>query len=159
MKKVANGIFGIYARAESIPLLETLRRAFTFLIPIFLIGAGTLVLQDFPVTAVREFIQTDAGGSIYSVLSLLYNITFGFAAVYLAFAIPFFDTAKANIHSTIRLAACICSLGCYLAFLDPDVLSGAKNARRLHEDVEHLPRNFDFAAFDPAVSALLQLHK
>ncbi len=126
MKKIANGIFGIYARAESIPLIATLRGAFTFLIPIFLIGASTLVLQDFPVTAVREFIQTAAGGSIYSVLSLLYNITFGFAAVYLAFAISFFDTAKTNIHSTIRLAACICSLGCYLAFLGPDVLSGAK---------------------------------
>ena len=126
MKKFANGIFGIYVRAESIPLLETLRRAFTFLVPVFLIGAGALVFQNFPVPAVREFIQTAAGGSLNSVLSLLYSITYGFSAVYLAIALSFFDTAKIKIHSSARLAACICALACYIVFLGPDVMNGEK---------------------------------
>lgn len=127
MKKFANSLFRIYIRAESIPLLETLRRAFTFLVPVFLIGAGALVLQNFPVTAAREFIQTAAGGSLNCVLSLLYSITYGFSAVYLAIALSFFDTARTKIHSSARLAAAVCALACYLISLGPDIINGEKS--------------------------------
>ena len=64
-------------------LLTSLKQTFLFLLPVFMIGAFSLSIESFPIKAVREFIASALNGKIKEILDLLYNATYGFAAVYL----------------------------------------------------------------------------
>lgn len=102
----------------------TIKEAFSFLTPVFLIGAFALAIRCFPVTAVREFIETALGGNIFSLLGALYSATYGFAAVYLVFILSYLNSRTENVHSDIRMISAISTTICYFASLGPDVLNG-----------------------------------
>lgn len=48
-----------------------IKQAFQSLIPIFMIGACALVVQNFPITVIIEFIQNALDGKIYNFFDLI----------------------------------------------------------------------------------------
>ena len=105
-------------------IFVTIKEAFSFLTPVFLIGAFALAIRCFPVTVVREFIETALGGKINDFLKVAYDATYGFAAVYLVIVLSYLDSRTQKVHDDIRTFAAISTVICYFAFLGPNVLSG-----------------------------------
>lgn len=123
-------IIGGRNESKKSPILGAIRRAFTFLIPVFVIGASAVALQKFPVEAVRYFIKNFAGGFIDEFLGVIYSTTYGFAAVYLVLSLSYCLSALSTDHNDIRMYAVLNSLACYFAFLGPTVLIDAVNVMR-----------------------------
>mgnify|MGYP002517495946 CR=1 FL=1 len=105
-------------------VLTSLRQAFQVLLPVFMVGAFSLSMMDFPVAAVRNFIGTALGGSIRAALELVYNATYGMAAVYLTLVLSHFESLRQRELKEIRMYAVVCAGICFFAFMGPDVYSG-----------------------------------
>lgn len=125
MDKLADKLFRLYVgNGGRHHVLASIRRAFSLLVPIFMIGACALTLQYFPIAAVRNFIAGALDGWIFEFLEIIYNATYGFAAVYLVLALSYEIAYSAKFHTDVRISASLTSLICYFAFLGPDVFSG-----------------------------------
>lgn len=94
-----------------------------FLMPVFMVGAFALCIEYFPVAGFRSFIEHEFGGIIKRILELLYNATYGFAAVYLVVALSYYESQKKQIHRDFRVFAVISSVACYFGFMGPDVFN------------------------------------
>lgn len=121
MKKISTVIGSCLSPEESHSVFASLRQSFMFLMPIFMIGAFALSLEYFPITAVREFIEYEFNGRIKQVLDLLYNATYGFAAIYLVMVLSYYESQRKQLHKDIRVFAILCSVACYFGFMGPDV--------------------------------------
>lgn len=115
-------LIGGRTESKKSPILGALRRAFIFLIPVFIIGASAVALQNFPVEAVRNFFKNFAGGFINEFLGVVCSATYGFTAVYLVLSLSYCLSALTTDHNDIRMYAVINSVTCYFAFLGPTVL-------------------------------------
>lgn len=115
-------IIGGSKESKKSPILGAIRRAFIFLIPVFIIGASAVALQNFPVSAVRNFFKNFAGGFIDEFLGVVCSATYGFTAVYLVLSLSYCLSALSTDHNDIRMYAVINSVTCYFAFLGPTVL-------------------------------------
>lgn len=102
----------------------TIKQAFLFLTPVFLIGACTLTVKYFPVEVVRTFVGTVWSGKLDEFLTIVYNVTYGFAAVYLVMTLSYLDALSEMVHNDVRIFSTISSTVCYFAFLGPEVLRG-----------------------------------
>lgn len=123
-------IIGGSKESKKSPILGAIRRAFIFLIPVFVIGASAVALKNFPVEAVRYFIKNFAGGFIDKFLGVIYSATYGFAAVYLVLSLSYCLSALSTDHNDIRMYAVLNSSACYFAFLGPTVLVDAAHVMR-----------------------------
>ena len=124
MSKLSDQIFNIYAEHEKASVLVSVKRAFSFLVPVFMIGACTLTIQNFPVPVIRDFVHTALNGHINEFLDVIYNATFGLSAVYLLVTLSYYMALSMAVHNDIRIFSTISSLVCYFAFLGPDVFAG-----------------------------------
>ena len=102
----------------------SLRLSFMLLLPVFLVGACALMLQSFPVAAIREWILTAGNGTVYEFLQLIYHATYEFAAVYLVIAMAYVESRAQTDLTDVRALAVISATACYFAFMGPDVHSG-----------------------------------
>ena len=125
MKKLRNTFNSIYQWTAKNSFFSSVRLSFLYLSPIFLLGAFSIVLQNFPIEAVRVFFATAIGGRINVFLQLLYNATYGFASVYLVIALSYVVVCAETKQPEIRAIAVISSLTCFFAFLGPEVFSEA----------------------------------
>ena len=123
-------LIGGRTESKKSPILGALRRAFIFLIPVFVIGASAVALQNFPVSAVRSFFKNFAGGFIDEFLGVIYSATYGFTAVYLVLSLSYCLSAVTTDHNDIRMYAVINSVTCYFAFLGPTVLIDTADVMR-----------------------------
>lgn len=123
-------LIGGRTESKKSPIFGALRRAFIFLIPVFIIGASAVALQNFPVSAVRSFFKNFAGGFINEFLGVIYSATYGFAAVYLVLSLSYCLSALTTDHNDIRMYAVINSVTCYFAFLGPTVLIDTADVMR-----------------------------
>ena len=84
-------------RIENNNTFKIIKTAFVSLLPVFLTGAITLTLQNFPIDPVREFINSVFNGFFYHFFNTVYTATYGFASLYLALSrynslvLPFAD--------------------------------------------------------------------
>ena len=89
MKEIAMFFYRINTKLEKSRFLSAIKQGFIILMPIFMIGALSTLLQYFPVLTIRNFFETGLNGSINRIISLIYNSTCGFVAVYLTLSITF----------------------------------------------------------------------
>ena len=115
--------FRVYSFLEKNKFLSAIKRSFVMLVPVFMIGAFALLIANFPITPVREFINTVFEGKLGQLLVGIFNATFGFSAVYLVLAIGFHYSKAFTKDEVVRLFCCINSLVCYFVFLGPVVFS------------------------------------
>lgn len=76
-------------KLEKSQILNEMVQSFVALIPVFLIGAFTLVLQNFPIPSVAGFINNAWGGLINKGLGYIYDATYGVVAVYVLVLLSF----------------------------------------------------------------------
>ncbi len=105
-------------------LLTSLKQTFLFLLPVFMIGAFSLSIESFPIKAVREFIASALNGKIKEILDLLYNATYGFAAVYLVMVLSVYESQRLSDDPDMRIYSAISSAACYFGFMGIEVFTG-----------------------------------
>lgn len=96
---------------------ESVKRAFSFLLPVFMIGAGAVTLQNFPITAVREFITTVWDGFFNNFLTVIYDATYGFAAIYLMIMLTYSFNQTKKMHKDVKVFYILNAIICYFASL------------------------------------------
>lgn len=115
--KLLNDAMKNVRKYESRHTTESVKRAFTFLLPVFLIGATALTLQYFPITPVREFINGVWNGFFYRFFDTVYRATYGFASVYLVLALAYCFSRSLDIHKDVKVFYVFTVLICYFASL------------------------------------------
>ncbi|MGM9970030.1 MAG: PTS sugar transporter subunit IIC/EAL domain-containing protein [Anaeroplasma sp.] len=124
MEKIADYFFLIYTKLEKNRFLASIKQAFIMLIPIFMIGATALLLENFPISVIRDYISST---KIYSFLNIIYLATYEFATIYLVITVTYQYSSYLNKNITTRIFAVINSLLCYLVLLGPNVLKSGSN--------------------------------
>ena len=123
MERIADLFFRFNVKLDKNKFLQAIKQAFVMMIPIFMVGSFAVLLQNFPILEIRNGIRTLFGGFIYSFLSLIYNATFGFAAVYVVITLTYHYSSNLSDNLAIRVFSIINSLVCYFCSLGPSVLS------------------------------------
>ena len=82
-----NRLFNFSIKVQSFRLVKAIRDGLVNMIPVLIIGAFALILKTFPVVAYKNFIETFAGGFIYTLFDFIYNATFGMLSLYMTFSI------------------------------------------------------------------------
>ncbi len=114
--------FKIYTSIERNKLISSIRQGCVIMIPVFIIGAFSLLFQNFPIPVVKEFMLSFAGGIIFRFFGFIYEATFGFAAIYLLAAITYkYSLQITEKFTSINFIAIIVSIVSYVIF------SGAKD--------------------------------
>ena len=125
MKEIAMFFYRINTKLEKSRFLSAIKQGFIILMPIFMIGALSTLLQYFPVLTIRNFFETGLNGSINRIISLIYNSTCGFVAVYLTLSITFCYSSKYIDAKNEKIFYVINSTVCYFALLGPNILNGS----------------------------------
>lgn len=102
---------------ENSNISESIKRAFSFLSPVFMIGAAALTIQNFPIAAVRTFIQSVWNGFFDHLLTVIYDATCGFAAVYLVIVLTHMFAQTKKAHDDVKVFFVLNSVVCYFASL------------------------------------------
>ncbi len=74
----------ILSRLQDLRVIQSIRYGLVTLIPVLIVGAGALALKSVPLDGYQNFLATWAGGALFSIFDLIYNVTFGMLAVYTA---------------------------------------------------------------------------
>lgn len=77
------------ARMEKNKVINEIVQSFVVLFPIFIIGAFSLTLQNFPVPAVAQWIREAFDGLLYNGLEFVYDATYGMVAIYVLIVLAF----------------------------------------------------------------------
>lgn len=123
-EKIKKTLRKLYIDGGKNTFLISIKQAFLFLIPVFIIGAGALTLQSFPVAAIRDFIRTVWNGKLNALLMTIYDATYGFAAVYLVISLSFFLSVGISEHKDVHAFCAVSSAVCYFASLGPVLFDG-----------------------------------
>lgn len=104
----------ILEKLHRLPVLRAVRRGLITLIPILMIGSLSLVLKSLPVKAYLTVITTWGDGILYSLFDMIYHITFGMLAVYMAAVIGYhFGLLDAKAQQNNRYGTLLVSVGCF----------------------------------------------
>ena len=74
-------------KTEQLTIVRSVRSGLVNMIPVLIIGAFALIIKEFPIDAYKQFINTFAGGLIYSLFNLVFAATFGVLSVYMTYSI------------------------------------------------------------------------
>ena len=120
---IIDTFYKIYSKFNKNSFIQALKQSFTMMLPILVIGSAALLFQSFPITVVREWIETYNNGLIYKVLSLIYIITFGFSSIYLLIILTSKYYNVLSKRSELTIYACLNSLVCYFILLGSQKMS------------------------------------
>ncbi|MBQ9899958.1 MAG: EAL domain-containing protein [Acholeplasmatales bacterium] len=119
MEKLVDFFYKLDIAFGKIKFFEALKRSFTMMIPVFIIGAFSLVMMYFPIEAVRNAID---GTFVFNVLETIYYATYGIAVIYLLFAFSYRYSETFEKNNTLRLFYIVNSIMVYFIFLGPTVI-------------------------------------
>ncbi len=122
VEKFIDKLTGFLGKIENSHTANCIKRSFTFLLPIFLVGATALTLQNFPITPVREFINSACNGYFNAFLNVIYTATYGFASSYLVLAFSYCFSQSKNLHGDVKVFTVLTSILCYFASLGKVIL-------------------------------------
>lgn len=101
--------------------VKAIKNALVNLIPVLMTGAFVVVLRDMPITPYHDFIREWAGGSLFSFLNLVYNVTYGLMGVFMVLSIGYhYGMLRDSEHTELVYANSIICVGCFF------VLSGTQ---------------------------------
>ena len=109
-------------RIENSRTFESIKRAFISLLPVFLTGATTLTLQDFPINSVREFVNGVFNGFFYHLFNTVYTATYGFASFYLVITLSYCLSQTKTVYKDVKLFCIITAAISYFASLGKVIL-------------------------------------
>lgn len=114
-------------RIENNNTFKSIKTAFVSLLPVFLTGAVTLALQNFPINAVREFINSIFNGFFYHLFNTVYTATYGFASLYLVITLSCCLSQTKTAYKDVKLFCIITAAISYFASLGKVILQSDKD--------------------------------
>ncbi|MDR3186558.1 MAG: EAL domain-containing protein [Christensenellaceae bacterium] len=117
--KIGKRFLAAYFKLENSNFFSCIRKGFISVVPIFLIGAFSLAIMNFPIPVVKDFIARALNGNVYLILRLLYESTFGLSALALIVSISYkYTTATVEDSSnTVPLMSIFVALSSYFVLL------------------------------------------
>lgn len=70
--KFQDKLYNFYIKSERNKFLSSLKQGFIMLVPVFMIGAMALLIRDFPIVTVKNFILTACNGFFYDLLTIVF---------------------------------------------------------------------------------------
>lgn len=114
------------SQVENSHLLNELVQSFVSLIPVFMIGAFVLVIQNFPVKAFTDWLKGACNGYIYEGLSLIYDATYGMIAIYILVVLSFkYSITLTKGFSSVNVLNTITAIASYMLLIGGDVFTSA----------------------------------
>lgn len=114
-------------RIENNNTFKSIKTAFVSLLPVFLTGAVTLALQNFPINAVREFVNSVFNGFFYHFFNIVYIATYGFASLYLVITLSCCLSQTKTAYKDVKLFCIITAAISYFASLGKVILQSDKD--------------------------------
>lgn len=103
-------------KIENNQILSSIKKGFTLLIPVLLVGSFSLLFLNFPVAAFQAFIDGWAGGALDTALNFLFDSTVGFMSVYLVISISYYySTTFKERDVFLQVMAMVVSMVCFAA--------------------------------------------
>ena len=115
MERVVNFFLKLDTAFSKIKFFEALKRSFTMMIPVFIIGAFSLVLMYLPIEGLRNAID---GTFFFKILETIHYATYGIAVIYILFGFTYRYCETFEKNNTLRLFYIVNSLVIYFIFLD-----------------------------------------
>lgn len=111
----ANILKAIY-RIENNHIFSSVKKGFTLLIPVLLVGSFSLLFLNFPVEGFRFFVDGFAGGILSTALHFLFDSTVGFMSVYLVISISYYYSSTMKERDVfLQVMAMVVSMICFAA--------------------------------------------
>lgn len=102
-------------KIENNSIIASIRRGFILLIPIFLIGAFSVLIKNFPIPEFQNWTAAWAGGIITELLDFLFDATVGFMSVYLVMSISYYYSGTMKIKDYfLKVIAMVISMACFM---------------------------------------------
>ena len=76
-------------KIENNHVFSAVKKGFTLLIPVLLVGSFALLFLNFPIPVFQKFIAEWAGGVLSTSLHFLFDSTVGFMSIYLVVSISY----------------------------------------------------------------------
>lgn len=131
-KRQKKVLFRAYSAFDRSKLLNSIRKGFIMLIPIFTVGGFALMLMNVPIPAVKNWIESVWGGAIFNVFTFVYEATFGLMAIYILLAISYrYSQEIFGESDTLNILAAIVSVASYFALLGTKHAVGGDGALKM----------------------------
>ncbi len=85
--KNSKQLFQTLRKIEDLTAVRSVRNGLIHMTPVLIIGAFSLILKTFPLSAYQSFINECAGGFFLKLFDFVYQATFGVLSVYMTFSI------------------------------------------------------------------------
>lgn len=103
-------------RIENNTVLSVIRNGFILIIPAVITGSIALLIQNFPILPLQDWLQAFCGGILHSILGFIFDSTVGFMSAFLVLAISYYYSitfAPRNI--SLQIISMLTSLACFVA--------------------------------------------
>lgn len=131
-KRQKKVLFRAYSAFDRSKLLNSIRKGFIMLIPIFTVGGFALMLMNVPIPAVKNWIESVWGGAIFNVFTFVYEATFGLMAIYILLAISYrYSQEIFGESDTLNILAAIVSVASYFALFGTKHAVGGDGALKM----------------------------
>lgn len=117
--------------AENSNLFNELVQSFVSLIPVFMIGAFVLVIQNFPIKVFTDWLTNACNGYIYEGLDMIYDATYGMVAIYILIVLSFkYSISLTKGFSSVNVLNTITAVASYIVLIGSDSFTvGEENLR------------------------------
>lgn len=118
-QKIEDAFYRVYSSMEKNSVLNSVKRGLMLVMPIFVVGAFTLVIMNFPIPGYNAALKALWGGWLFNLLFAIYDVTFGSASIYFVLAVSYTFSIWLfrKRHSSINLITAIVSLISYFAMV------------------------------------------
>ena len=101
---------------ENNAVYAAVRKGFILIIPAVITGSVALLIRNFPILALQEWMESFAGGLLADLLVFIFDSTVGFMSALLVLAISYYYAENfAPETSSQRILAMLTSLACFVA--------------------------------------------
>lgn len=116
---------------ENSDLFNELVQSFVSLIPVFMIGAFVLVIQNFPIKVFTDWLTNACNGYIYEGLDMIYDATYGMVAIYILIVLSFkYSISLTKGFSSVNVLNTITAVASYIVLIGSDSFTvGEENLR------------------------------
>ncbi len=126
-KKILDFFIRNSARIEKSHVFNEIVQSFVVLVPIFMIGAFCLALQNFPIPVVADWISNAWGGLLYDGLDLVYDATYGMVAIYVLVVLSFrYSIVLTKGFSSLNVLNTITTIASYFILIAGDIVITTK---------------------------------
>lgn len=103
-------------KIENNHVFSAVKKGFTLLIPVLLVGSFALLFLNFPIPVFQKFITEWAGGVLSTSLHFLFDSTVGFMSIYLVVSISYYYSSEMKERDGfLQVMAMVVSVVCFAA--------------------------------------------